>query len=450
MLSSPILRFQSLRRYAGATLTLGCALALTSAPMLQGQTLTTKPLFWPDRQGPTFNSIIPEADAAKLPLEWDEASGKGIVWKTPIEGEGHSSPVIGGDLVWFTAATEDGHHMYVYAINRHDGKIVHHKLLFENQAPEDLGNPLNNYAAPSPVLDDDAVYIHFGTYGTAKLNPLTAEVIWQRRDINVRHYRGPGSSPVLFENLLILTFDGIDKQFVTALNKDTGETVWLTPRSTDYGDLGPDGKPLLDGDYRKAYGTPTIMPVGDQVQLLSVGSRAAFGYDIRSGKELWTIRHAEFNASARPLVMGDTTFINTGSDRSHLVALKLTPQTSGDITEQALWDREKRNSALSSPLIMNNYIFQVTGAGVGVCVNPETGEDVWSERISPGKFIATPIATKERIYFFSDAGFGTVVAASPEYKQLAQNKFESPVTASPAVAEGALYVRTKTHLIKLQ
>jgi len=410
----------------------------------------TTPLFWPDKQGPTRDSVVPEAEAAKLPLEWDEASGKGIAWKVAFEGEGHSSPVIGGDLIWFTSAPKDGKKMYVYAINRHDGSIVHHKLIFENEAPEELGNPLNNYAAPSCVLEEDAVYVHFGTYGTARLNPQTAEVVWQRRDINVRHYRGPGSSPAIFEDLLILTFDGIDRQFVTALNKKTGETVWLTPRSTDYGDLMPDGKPQMDGDLRKGYGTPTIAKVGEGYQVLSVGSKAAFGYDARTGKEIWTIKHTEYNASSRPIVKGNIAYINTGSDRARLIAIKLDETTRGDISSShVIWDRTKRNASLSYPVMMNNYIFQATSSGVGGCVNLEDGEDIWSERISAGKFIAGPVVTAERLYFFSDAGIATVLAADPEYKVLAQNQFENPVTASPAVAEGALFVRTKTHLIKI-
>ncbi len=411
----------------------------------------TTPLFWPDRQGPTRDGIIPEGEAAKLPTEWDEASGKGIAWKTELEGEGHCSPVIGGDLVWFTAATTDGHKMYVYAVNRHDGKVVHHKLIFENEAPEELGNPMNNYAAPSPALEADGVYVHFGTYGTAKLNPKTGEVIWQRRDINVRHFRGPGSTPAIHDHLLILTFDGIDQQFVTALDKMTGKTVWKTHRTTDYGDLDKEGKPTRDGDLRKAYGTPSFMKVGGAVQVLSVGSRAAFGYDAATGKEIWTIRHTEFNASARPLVHGDIAYINTGSERSHLVAVQLDGEAKGDLTEtpRILWDRAKRNAVLSSPIWVNGYIFQVTGAGVGGCADPKTGEDLWSERISPGKFIASPIATKDRIYFMSDTGDVTVVAAAPEYKVLATAKFESPVTASPAVADGAIFVRTKTHLCKV-
>jgi len=424
------------------------AALLLAVPALAEPALT--PLFWPDRQGPTQNGIIPETEASKLPLEWDEASGKGIAWKTALEDEGHCSPVIGGDMIWFTAATKDGHKMYLYGVDRHDGKVVHHKLLFENAAPEELGNPLNNYAAPSCVLEADALYVHFGTYGTARIDPKTANIVWQRRDINVRHFRGPGSSPVLFENLLILTFDGIDQQFLMALDKVTGKTVWKTPRTTDYGDLDPEGKPKLDGDLRKAYGTPGLMKVGDGTQVLSVGSKAAFGYDARTGKEIWTIRHKEYNASARPLSLDGTAYINTGSEKAHLLALKIDPGTKGDIsTTGVLWDREKRNSALSSPLLINGYLFQATGAGIGVCVKLDDGTALWEERISPGKFIAAPIATKERLYFFSDSGDATVVVPGPEYKVLASNKFDSPVLASPAVADGAIFVRTKTHLCKI-
>jgi outer membrane protein assembly factor BamB len=430
-------------RFAALLLTVGYNSIHAAAPAVT-------PLFWPDRQGPTKDCLIPESEAAKLPLEWDEASGKGIAWSTPIEDEGHSTPVIGGDLIWFTSASKDGHKMFLYAINRQDGKIVHHKLLFQNEAPEELGNPINNYAAPSCVVEEDALYAHFGTYGTARLDPKTGEVVWQRRDINVRHFRGPGSSPIIYDNLLILTFDGIDKQFVTALDKTTGKTLWTTNRTTDYGDLDKEGKPTRDGDLRKAYGTPSVMKVGNTLQLLSVGSRAAFGYDLNTGKELWTIRHKEFNASARPLSVGNIAYINTGSERAHLMAVKLDDTAKGDITEShVLWDREKRNATLSTPVLVNGHIFQATGAGVGVCVNLQDGADVWSERISPGKFVAAPIATKERIYFVSDTGDATVIAASPEFKVLARNKFNEPVTASPAVADGALFFRTKTHLVKV-
>ncbi|HEY1050653.1 MAG TPA: PQQ-binding-like beta-propeller repeat protein, partial [Prosthecobacter sp.] len=190
------------------------ATVLALLSVFAGAQPATKPVFWPVKGGPTADGMVPAADAARLPLEWDGASGKNIVWRTPLEGQGHSSPVIGGDMIWFTSATEDGTKQFIYGIDRNDGKIIHHKLVFENAAPEDLGNPMNNYAAPSPVLEEDALYVHFGTYGTARIDPATGEKVWERRDINVKHYRGPGSSPIIHGDLLVLTFDGIDQQFV--------------------------------------------------------------------------------------------------------------------------------------------------------------------------------------------------------------------------------------------
>ncbi len=424
-------------------------LLLSAAGLALAQPATT-PLFWPDKQGPTFNGVVPKPDGAKMPLEWDE-SGKGVAWKTPIEDEGHCTPVIGGDLIWFTAANTNGTKMYVYCVDRHTGKILQHKLLFENEAPEELGNPINNYAAPSPVLEPDAVYVHFGTYGTARLDPKTCEVVWQRRDIKVRHFRGPGSSPVIFENLLILTFDGIDQQFTLAVDKKTGKDVWKTPRTTDYHDLDKEGKPTRDGDLRKAYGTPALIKVGNQTQIVSVGSRASFGYDARTGKELWTVPHTEFNAAARPLVQGDTVYINTGYPRGQLMALKVTPDTKGDVTEKLLWDRQRYNAELASAVLVNNHIFQATGAAVGVCVKLDTGDEAWNERLftGAGKIVASGIGSKERIYFFNEAGEAVVLAATPEFKVLARNHLGSGMTASPAEAEGDLFLRTKTHLYKI-
>ncbi|MCE9518509.1 MAG: PQQ-binding-like beta-propeller repeat protein [Verrucomicrobia bacterium] len=423
------------------------ALLILPAATVFSQIATT-PLFWPDKQGPTCNGVVPDSD--KMPLEWDEKSNQGIAWKTPLEDEGHSTPVIGGDLIWFTAATKDGKKNFVYCVNRQDGKILQHKLLFENEAPEELGNPMNNYAAPSCVLEGDAVFVTFGTYGTARLDPKTAAVVWQRRDINVRHFRGPGSSPVVFENLLILTFDGIDKQFTIALDKQTGKEVWQTPRSTDYHDL-EHGKPIREGDMRKAFGTPALIKVGNDTQLVSVGSRAAYGYDARTGKEIWRVTHGGFNAAVRPLVNGDTVFMNTGYPGGELMALKINAATLGDVTAKVLWNRTKYNADFASAVLVNDHIFQTTAAGVGVCVKLADGTHAWSERIftGAGKVIASAIATKDRVYFFNEGGAATVIAAAPEFRVLARNKLDSGMTASPAAADGALYLRTKTHLYKI-
>ena len=428
---------------------LTCTLLLTAGIALS-QPATT-PLWWPDKQGPTRDGMVPEADAAKLPLEWDEGAKKGVAWKTPIEDEGHSTPVIGGDMIWFTAATTDGKKQFLYGINRHDGKIVHHKLIFENPSPEELGNPINNYAAPSCVLEADALYVHCGTYGTARVNPATGDVVWQRRDIKCRHFRGPGSSPVLFENLIILTFDGIeDDQFVVALDKNTGKDVWRTKRSTvDYGDLDKEGKPTRDGDMRKAFCTPSLFSVGGTTQIISPASAAVLGLDARTGKEIWNIKTTGRNAAIRPISKGDIAYINTGN---HLVALKIDENTKGDVTEKELWVREKHNASWSSTVIIGNHLYQADAACVANCVDLSTGKETWSERVfqSAGKMFSSVIATKDRIYFFSETGEATVVAATPEkFTVLARNKLESGMTSSPVEADGALYLRTKTHFYKV-
>jgi outer membrane protein assembly factor BamB len=423
-------------------------LSLFSVSAALAQPATT-PVFWPDKNGPTFDGIVPAAEAARLPLKWNAETGENIAWKTDLEDEGHSSPVIGGDMIWFTAAKTDGTKQYVYGIDRHTGKVIHHLLVFENAAPEELGNPLNNYAAPSPVLEADALYVHFGTYGTARLDPATGQKVWERRDINVRHYRGPGSSPILHGDMLILTFDGIDQQFVTALDKKTGETLWKTPRTTDYGDLDAEGHPTRDGDMRKAYHTPSVFNLAGVETLVSIGSRAAFGYAVDSGKELWTVRHGGFNAAIRPLVCKDVLILNTGSERSHTLGVRIDAQMKGDITEShVIWDREKRNASEANSVLVGDLLFQITRGGIVTCMNPISGEDVWEERLT-GQHLPSPIAAGDRLYFSNDRGDTRVLRAGPKFEILAENTLPDAMTAAPAVADGALFIRTKKQLFKI-
>ncbi len=425
-------------------------LAVVSTSLAQP---ATTPLFWPDKNGPTYDGIVPAAEAARVPQTWDEATKKNIAWRTPLQETGHSTPVIGGDLIWFTSATVDGTKQFVYCLDRHTGKVLHHNLLWDNTAPEELGNPINNYAAPSPVLEADAVYVHCGTYGTARLDPLTAKQVWTRRDINVRHFRGPGSSPAIFENLLILTFDGINEQFVIALDKATGKTVWKTARSTDYGDLDKEGKPTRNGDMRKAYHTPTFAKVGTSTQMISVGSRAAFAYDPKTGKELWTIRHGGFNAAPRVLATADMLFINTGSERSHMLGVRIDDKMTGDITaSHVAWDHDKRNCSESSPILLNGLLFQNTRGGVITCLDAKTGADVWEERLQ-GQHLPSPICVGDRILYANDRGEVNVVRAAAKYELLATNRLEggadAACSAGMAVADGALFIRTKTALYKI-
>ena len=406
-------------------------------------------LNWPMRMGPSLNSHVAEPDAVGLPTEWSEEPSSNIAWKIELEGFGHSAPVIGRGRIWLTSATADGKQQFVDCIDQANGKVLHHKLLFENPEPEPLGNGVNTYASPTSVLEDDALYVHFGTYGTARLDPETLDVAWQRRDINCRHFRGPGSSPVVWKDLVILTFDGIDAQFVTALNKHTGKTVWRTNRTTDYGDLDADGKPKLDGDLRKAYGTPNVVEIDGKGQVVSIGSRAAFSYDVQTGEELWTITHDDFNASSPPMFFENHAIINTGSKGSNLLSVRLDDTTRGDVSKShVVWNRDKGNADLCAPLLIGDRIFSILGNGVINCVDVKTGDEIWKDRVE-GVFTASPITANDLIYFCTEAGDCYVVKAADSYELVAHNHLAEGMRASPSAADGHLFFRTFTHLYSI-
>ncbi len=404
---------------------------------------------WPDRAGPTFDGRAADADAKGLPSEWSEEPQKNVAWKVPLQLEGHSTPIVIDQVVWFTSATKDGKQQYIDAIDARTGQVLHHKLLFENESPEPLGNEINNYAAPSCVAEPGAIYVHFGTYGTAKLDPKTAEVIWQRRDLPCRHYRGPGSSPILVDDFLVLTFDGVDQQYLTALNKQTGETIWRTDRTTDYGDIQPDGQPFREGDMRKAYSTAGYTTVAGKKQVVSVGSRAAFGYDLLTGKEIWTIRHDDYNATARPLFYENLAILHTGSRNANLLAVRLDETTVGDVTESHIvWDRPRGNSGMASPVMLRDRIYTLTDTGVVNCINAKDGELVWSDRVG-GTCIASPVIANDLVYFFSGEGFTNVVRAADTFEIVQRNELKEGIMSSPAIDRGAIYLRTRTHLYKV-
>ncbi len=394
-----------------------------------------------------------------VPRTW-EADGDHLAWTTEIRHGGHSTPVIGGGKIWLTSATEDGKQQFVDALDATTGEVLHHRTLFENASPEPLGNPVNNYAAPTPVLQSDGLYVHFGTYGTARLDVDSGATVWQRRDINVRHFRGPGSSPVIVDDLLILTFDGIDHQFVVALDKETGETVWKTDRTTDYGDLGEDGLPLREGDLRKAYSTPAIMTVGDSQQVISVGSRAAFGYDAVTGREIWTLRHDDYNAAAQPLVFEDKVIINTGSRGAELIAIRVDDSTRGDVTDShVVWNHDRGNSRLSFPVLVATaaggqesikpMVVWITDNGVASAVDARTGRSLWAKRMG-GNYVASPLVMGDRVAFFSSDGESVLTKVDAQgIEILARNPIGEDLTASPAVASDGLILRTGNTVSKL-
>src|SRR6185503_18626384 len=228
---------------------------------------------WPQFRGPGGDG---HSDAKGLPLTWSETNN--VKWKLAIHDKGWSSPVIWGNQIWLTTATDEGGKLFALCVDRDTGKIVHDLKLFEVGGQPDI-RKYNTYASPTPFIEEGRVYVTFGSPGTACVDTKTGKVLWERRDLECNHFRGAGSSPVMYQDLLIMNFDGSDHQFIIALDKKTGKTAWRQQRSIDYKDLGPDGKPQADGDFRKAFSTPHIMTVEGKPMLISLGSKAMYGYD---------------------------------------------------------------------------------------------------------------------------------------------------------------------------
>ena len=398
---------------------------------------------WPEFRGPTGQG---HAEADNLPVEWSEQQN--VAWKTPIHGRGWSTPVVWGDRVWLTTATPDGREMSAICVDRETGEVLFDKKIFRVADPRSLGNDVNGYASPSPVIEPGRVYVHFGSYGTACLDSETGEVIWQRRDLPCNHWRGPASSPILFENLLILTFDGADRQYLAALDKETGETVWKTPRSTHFDDLNAQGEPIANGDFRKAFNTPIIIRVDGRVQMISPGAKAVFAYDPRTGEEIWSVHYPGHSSAPRTLRGEGMVFVCTGFPRPEMWAIR--PTGSGEVADSHVaWKYGKNVPAKPSPLLVEGRIYMIDDSGVASCIDAETGEDVWKARVD-GSYSASPVYAGGRIYFFSEEGKTTVIAPGEEYKKLAENRLDSGFMASPAVAGDALFLRTRTHLYRIE
>lgn len=388
---------------------------------------------WNQFRGPSADGHA----AGDLPITWSEENH--IRWKTPIPGKAWSSPVISGKQVWMTSATPDGKRLSAVCVDVESGELVHDIVLFEIAKPM-FCYPYNSYASSTPVIENGKLYAHFGSAGTACLDTATAKILWSRQDLPCDHHRGPGSSPILYQDLLIVHFDGFDLQYVVALNKGTGETVWKTDRDIDYG--------TDNGDAKKAYSTPTVIQVDGKDQLISPASVATTSYDPRTGEQLWQVYHGGFNAAARPLYAHGLVILNLEGG-SRLLAVR--PTGRGNVTEtHIVWTYRKATPTRPSQLAVGDYLYMVNDKGIFTCLDLRTGEPQWTERIG-GAHSASPIFAGGRIYCFDEQGEGYVIAANPvKFQLLAKNTLANGCMASPAVYGDAIILRTKTDLYRIE
>jgi outer membrane protein assembly factor BamB len=411
-------------------------LLLLAQALLSGQN-------WPQFRGPHGTG---HSDARGLPLHWSETQN--VVWKTPIHDRGWSSPVIYGKQIWLTTASKDGRELYVLCLDRDTGKMIRDWKLFDVAQPQFV-HPFNTPASPTPVIERGRVYVTFGAAGTAAIDTKTFRLLWERRDIECNHFRGAGSSPILFRNLLLMHFDGSDHQFVMALDKNTGKTVWQTRRSIDFQDLDKDGKPAADGDLRKAFSTPHVERINGRWEMISLGAKAAYSYDPMTGKELWRVEErGQHSASTRPVIGHGMIFFPTGFSAGQLFAVRTGGE--GLITDSHVaWKVKRGVSNKPSILLVDSLIYMIGDTGIASCIDAMTGEQVWQQRIG-GEYSASPVYADGRLWFFSQDGTTTVLKPGRVFEQLAVNRLDEGFMASPAIAGKAFYLRTRTHLYRIE
>ena len=389
---------------------------------------------WAELRGPDRNG---HSAAKKLPLVWSETNN--VAWKTAIHDLGWSSPVVWGDQIWLTTATEDGRQLFAVCVDSRTGKILHDVKVFDTETPEHVAS-INSYASPTSAIEAGRVYVHYGTYGTACLDTRDGKILWTRRDLTCDHHEGPGSSVMLHGNLLCFNVDGRDVQYVIALDKGTGKTVWKTNRSIDYTPFST--------NLRKGFCTPIIIEAGGRRQLFSPGAKAMIAYDPQSGEELWKIRYNGWSMVPRPLFDHGLLYVITDYEKPELWAVRADGR--GDVTDSnVVWKVTKDMPRTASLLLVDDLLYMANDEGYGLCLEAKTGERVWRERLK-GKHSASPIYGSGRIYFFNEKNLASVIEPGRQFKVLAENQLEERVMATPAVTGDAFILRSKTHLYRLE
>ncbi|MFM9114645.1 MAG: PQQ-binding-like beta-propeller repeat protein [Planctomycetota bacterium] len=410
---------------------------------------------WRDFRGPRGDGIT---TAAKLPTTWNLL--RNIAWQTETPGRGWSTPIVVQGKIWLTAEesqavdvaerkkrvaaskyqeqqfqTHAAVTLYALEISAQTGELLRRIELFTAMDPAPI-HAANSYASPTPVTDGENLYCHFGSLGTLALEMSSGKILWRKR-FEVDDITGPGSSPVLYQNLLIFPCDGTDQQYVVALDCRTGREVWRTmrPRIT-----------LPEEKHRRAFSTPLLLRSAQQQQVVIPGAQWVVAYEPRTGRELWRLNFGDGHAIVpRPVEHRGLVYICTGYMKPRLLAIKVDGQ--GDVTESHVaWTYEKQIPEISSPIVVGESLFFVAGQGVATCLDAVSGKLHWQHRLG-GNYSASPVANQERIYFTSEAGTTTVVAAATEYRELAKNQLTGIMMASPAVLDDRSLLLRSTDLL---
>jgi outer membrane protein assembly factor BamB len=382
---------------------------------------------WPQFRGPGGQGHSAEGG---LPAEWNAT--KNVAWKVAVPGRGWSSPIVSDGRVWLTTATTIGRggSLRLLAFDAASGTQTVDVEVFKLRNAE-LLNAKNSHASPTPILEADRVYVHFGAQGTAAVS-TSGEIVWKvRHQYESQH--GGGGSPILHGDLLIFSCDGFDEAFVIALDKRTGKTRWRTERPRP---------------WSQAYSTPLVIREGDRDLLISVGAFHTVAYDPTTGKEVWHVNYPDgFSNVPRPVYGHGLVFVTTGFQQPGILAIR--PDGKGDVTRSHVaWTASRGVPLTPSPLVVGNELYLVNDAGIVSCLDAGSGLLHWQQRLG-ASVSASPVFADGRIYFLDEEGTTTVILPGTTFQRVATNALGEPALASMAVANGSFFVRTTSHLYRI-
>lgn len=387
--------------------------------------------YWPQFRGPDGQG---HAQETGLPETWSESEN--VLWRQPIAGLGWSSPVVAEGKIWLTTAVpaDADQSLRLLCLDLASGATLQDIELFHAVAPAPIHSK-NSYASPTPIIEGDRLYVHFGLLGTACVG-TDGTVHWKTATPEFQYGHGPGGSPELYGDLLIVNCDGTDRQFVAALDKHSGELVWQTDR-----------------DGRMAYSTPLVIHAAEQDQLISTGGDFVGAYEPQTGAEIWRVRYDGYSLVPRPVFGEGVLVICSGYDSPSVYAIR--PDGRGDTTDShVLWSLRRGAPLNPSPLLLDKDLYLLSDNGILSCVDvergpdPDTEEPIWSERLG-GNFSASPLFADGRIYLLDENGLCHVIRPGRTFQPLAQNQLPGRTLASLAVAGKSLLLRTDTHLYRL-
>jgi outer membrane protein assembly factor BamB len=393
---------------------------------------------WPEFRGPTGAGLY----SGRLPNVWTETHN--VTWKQAIPGSGWSSPVVADGHVYLTAAVpvegEGGsgkdQSLKALCLDAAGGKVLWQQEVFRQdaaKAPPIHGK--NSHASPTPLLSGGQLFVHFGHQGTACLDAATGKVLWRNTSLRYQPVHGNGGSPILAGDALVFSVDGASERFVVALDRGTGKVLWKTDRDT------PVGKKF-------SFGTPLLITVNGQKEVISPGSNVVGAYDPATGKEVWHVRYEGYSVIPRPVYGHGLVFLSTGFDSPVLLAIR--PDGTGDVTDTHVAWRMRKNAPLTpSPLLVGDELYTLSDGGVLSCLDARTGRVHYQQRLG-GTYSASPLFADGKIYVQSEDGTGTVVKAGRQFEELAHNPLEERSLASFAAADGALFIRTAKHLYRIE